>query len=82
MEVELMEKVLSVNRSWIYDTYFSLYRAFHPGAKSGGWEMSGYQRYTLMICDAAHDKVYNGQNAVITTVTQTTCQDIKQNKHQ
>ena len=36
MEVGLMEIVRSVNRSWIYDTSFSLYRAFHPGEKSGG----------------------------------------------
>jgi|SRR6218665_1266557 len=36
MEVELMEIVRSVNVSWIDDTYFSLYRAFHPGGKSGG----------------------------------------------
>ena len=36
MEVGLMEIVRSVNRSWIYDTQFSLYRAFHPGEKSGG----------------------------------------------
>ena len=28
-----MDIVRSVNRSWIYDTQFSLYRAFHPGGK-------------------------------------------------
>jgi len=36
MEAGLMEVVRSLNRSWIYDTYFSLYRAIHPGEKSGG----------------------------------------------
>jgi len=33
MEAELMEIVWSVNGSWIYDTYFSLYRAIHPEEK-------------------------------------------------
>ena len=45
MEVGLWEIVRSVNRSWIYDTYFSVYRAFHPGERSGemsGGGMSGY----------------------------------------
>src|SRR6218665_511666 len=50
MEVGLMEIVRSVNRSWIYDTKFSLYRAFHPGGivrgkcpgKNVRGEMSGY----------------------------------------
>src|SRR6218665_3174980 len=41
MEAGLMEIVRSLNRSWIYDTYFSLYRAIHPG-EFGGGEMSGY----------------------------------------
>src|SRR6218665_1141016 len=38
MEDGLMEIVRSLNRSWIYDTYFSLYRAtcIHPGGKFGG----------------------------------------------
>jgi len=34
-----------LNRSWIYDTYFSLYRAIHPREKSGGnarRKVSGY----------------------------------------
>jgi len=35
MEAGLMETVRSLNRSWIYDTYFSFYRAIHPGEKSG-----------------------------------------------
>jgi len=30
-EAGLMEIVRSVNRSWIYDSYFSLYRPIHPG---------------------------------------------------
>src|SRR6218665_1549663 len=42
MEVGLMDIVRSVNKSWIYDTYFSLYRAFHPGGKVRG-ELSGYR---------------------------------------
>ena len=28
-----MEIVRSLNKSWIYDTYFSLYRAIHLGVK-------------------------------------------------
>ena len=32
----LMEIVRSLNRSWIYDTYFSLYKAIHPGESPGG----------------------------------------------
>jgi len=36
MDAGLMEIVLSLNRSWIYDTYFSLYRPIHTGEKSGG----------------------------------------------
>jgi len=35
MEVGLMDIVRSVNRSWIYDSYFSLYRPIHPGEMSG-----------------------------------------------
>ena len=31
-----MEIVRSVNRSWAYDSYFSLYRPIHPGEMSGG----------------------------------------------
>ena len=37
MEAGLLEIVRSLNRSWIDDdTYFSLYRAIHPGKSSGG----------------------------------------------
>src|SRR6218665_848650 len=36
MEAGLMEIVGSLHRNWIYDTYFNLYRAIHPGEKSGG----------------------------------------------
>ena|SRR6218665_2938874 len=39
--VSWMEIVQPLNRSWIYDTYFSSYKAIHLGKKSGG-EMSGY----------------------------------------
>jgi len=35
MEAGLLEIVRSINRSWIYDTYSSLYRAIHPGGMSG-----------------------------------------------
>ena len=35
-EAGLMEIVRSVNRSWIYDSYFSLYRPIHPGGKCPG----------------------------------------------
>ena len=41
MEVGLIEIVRSLDRNWIYDTYFSLYRAIHPVVKVRG-EMSGY----------------------------------------
>jgi len=48
-----MEIIRSLNRSWIYDTYLSLYEAIHPGEKSGGkcpgenvrGEMSRYANY-------------------------------------
>ena len=36
MEAGLMEIVQPLNRSWIYDTYFSLCRAIHPGGKVRG----------------------------------------------
>src|SRR6218665_3064571 len=36
MEAGLMQTVRSLNRSWIYDTYLSLYRAIHLGEKSRG----------------------------------------------
>jgi len=36
MEAGLMETFRSLNRSWIYDTYFSLYRAIHLGGSPGG----------------------------------------------
>ena len=39
MEVGLVEIVRSVNRSWLYDSYFSLYRPIHPGGNVRG-EMS------------------------------------------
>jgi len=35
-----------------------------------------------MICDVAHEKVPNGENEVISTVVQRTCQGTKQNKNQ
>jgi len=52
MEVGLTEIVRSVNRSWIHDTWFSLYRAFHPGGKVRGGmsdEMSGYHRISVQF---------------------------------
>src|SRR6218665_2103107 len=38
MEAGLMEihVVRSVNRRWIYDSYFSLYRPIHPGGNARG----------------------------------------------
>jgi len=42
MEAGLMELVLSLNRSWIYDTDFSLYRPIYTGRMSGG-EMSWWK---------------------------------------
>src|SRR6218665_633874 len=35
MEAGPMEIVRSLNRSWIYDTHFSLYTPIHPGESSG-----------------------------------------------
>jgi len=46
-----MEIVRSLNRSWIDDTCFSLYRPIHPGEKTGGnspGEMSGYPSADLL----------------------------------
>jgi len=51
MEAGLMEIVRSLNRSWIYDTYFSLYRAIHPEKaqrKKCPEEMSGYPKPTIV----------------------------------
>jgi len=39
-------------------------------------------RLSLSISDAAHEKVPNGENGVISTVVWKTCQGIKQNKNQ
>ena len=39
MEAALVEIVRSLYRSWLYDSYFSLYRPIHPGKSPG--EMSG-----------------------------------------
>jgi len=36
MKAGLMEIVRSLNRSWIDDTYFSLYRPIHPEGKVRG----------------------------------------------
>jgi len=50
-----MEIGRSLNRSWIYDTYFSLNRAIHPGEKSGEkclGEMPGYPRLQQWLLDA------------------------------
>ena len=41
MEVGLMKKVRSVNRSWIYGSYFSIYRPIHPRGNVRG-ELSEY----------------------------------------
>ena len=48
-----MEIVMSVNRSWIDDAYFNLYRPIHPGENSGG-NVRGkcpntYQAYSTAI---------------------------------
>ena len=48
----LMETVQSLNRNWIDDTYFSLYRPIRPGEKSEGYvrgEMSEYHPKHLNI---------------------------------
>ena len=42
MEVGLMEIVRSVNRSWIYDSHFSLYRPIHPGGGKCPGELYEY----------------------------------------
>jgi len=44
----LMEIVRPLNRSWTYDTYFSLYRAIHPEEKVRG-ELSGYHKNTIQF---------------------------------
>ena len=48
MEAGLMEIVRSLNRNWIFYTYFSLYRPIHPGGKSGRGEMSGYHKISAI----------------------------------
>src|SRR6218665_1422003 len=45
MEAGFMDIVRSLNRIWIYDTYFSLYRP----VKSSGGEMSGYTSQTTLL---------------------------------
>src|SRR6218665_722814 len=60
MEAGWTEIVRSVNRSWIYDTYFSLYRAIHPVGKVRG-EMSGAGNVRIPSITYAHttfDKFY------------------------
>ena len=47
MEAGLIEIIRSLNRSWIDDAYFSLYRPIHPGRKVRG-EMSGYPMARLL----------------------------------
>jgi len=47
--VGLMEIVRYVNRSWNYDTYFSLYRAFHPGRKVLVGNVRGNVRISIFI---------------------------------
>src|SRR6218665_2917510 len=47
MEAGLMEIVRSLNINWIYDTYFSLYRAIHTWEKSGGNCTGGISGYPL-----------------------------------
>jgi len=50
MEAGLMEITWSLNRSWIYDTYFSLYIPIHPGESQG--EMFGYLFSELRLSNA------------------------------
>jgi len=45
METGLMEIVGALNISWIYDTYFSLYRAILPGKNPGGNVREEMSRY-------------------------------------
>ena len=44
-----MEIVRSVNRSWIYDSYFSLYRPIHPGEMSGGNVRAELSEYPIPL---------------------------------
>jgi len=53
MEAGLMEIVLSVNRSWIDDAYFSIGLFIRGGSKSWGnvrGQMSGYGRECVAFC--------------------------------
>jgi len=43
-----MEIVRSVNRSWIYDSYFSLYRPIHPGGNVRGENVRGHCPNTVI----------------------------------
>src|SRR6218665_2935591 len=64
MEAGLMEIVRPLNRSWICDTYFTLYRAIHPGERSGGnvriplIKNSIYYAYVGHTCERGYNIYY------------------------
>ena len=51
MEVGCLEIVRSVNRSWIYGSYFSLYTPIHPGGISRGKISRGGKLSECQTCD-------------------------------
>ena len=50
MEAGLMEIVRYVNRCWIYDSYFSLYRPIYPGKCPGVENVRGDCQNTGQGC--------------------------------
>jgi len=59
MEAGLMEIVLLVNRSWIDDAYFSLYKSIHPGEKSGRKCPGGNARIPNYTCPQDFVMIYS-----------------------
>src|SRR6218665_1836482 len=78
METGLMEIVRSLNRSWIYGTYFSLYRAIHPGGNVREGEMSGYSfRVSIRVSVVLGTYSKSGKYGTLTL----TLQYLNQSKH-
>ena len=54
-----MEIVRSLNISWIYDTYFSLFRPIHSGEKVRGEMSGGKCPDTDVKCHVTDARVYD-----------------------
>src|SRR6218665_2709871 len=62
MEVGLMEIVRSINRSWIYDSYFSLYRPIHPGLNVRGELSESHPASIQFPFHCFHQKTYRQEH--------------------